>query len=81
MGSVEKKLLGVASGTVGTMRSCGMTLSLGIVMILFSIYIGDVQITAEYYPAFLKSFRTMFMISAALCFAGIFIQLAGRKSK
>jgi EmrB/QacA subfamily drug resistance transporter len=81
MGSVGKRLLGVASGTVATMRTCGMTLSMGIVMILFSIYIGKAQITPEYYPAFLVSMKVGFIISAALCFGGIFAQLAGRRAK
>jgi MFS family permease len=81
MGSVENKFLGVASGAIGTMRTSGMTLSLGIVMILFSIYIGKAQITPEYYPAFLTSVKVGFMVFAALCFGGVFSQLAGRKAK
>jgi EmrB/QacA subfamily drug resistance transporter len=80
MSSVEKKFFGVASGTMATMRSSGMTLSLGIVMILFSIYIGKAQITPEYYPAFLTSVKMGFVIFAALCFGGIFAQLAGRNA-
>jgi len=81
MSSVEKKFFGVASGTQGTMRACGMTLSMGIVMILFSIYIGEAQITPEYYPAFLTSTKVGFIIFAALSFGGIFAQLAGRKAR
>jgi len=63
------------------MRACGMTLSMGIVMILFSIYIGEAQITPEYYPAFLTSTKVGFIIFAALSFGGIFAQLAGRKAR
>jgi EmrB/QacA subfamily drug resistance transporter len=79
MGSVEKKFFGVASGTLATMRTCGMTLGMGIIMILFSLYIGKVQITPEYYPAFLVSMKVGFIIFAALCFGGVFAQLAGRR--
>ncbi|HEY78283.1 MAG TPA: MFS transporter [Dehalococcoidia bacterium] len=79
MSSVEKKFFGVASGTQATMRSCGMTLSIGIVLILFSIYIGNAQITPEYYPAFLTTVKLGFTIFGALCFGGIFAQLAGRQ--
>jgi len=79
MSSVENRFLGVASGTVATMRSIGMMLSMGIVMILFSIYIGQAEITPEYYPAFLTSAKVGFIIFTALCFGGIFIQLAGKK--
>jgi len=81
MGSVDKKYLGVAAGVVATMRTSGMTLSIGIVMILFSVYIGKAQITPEYYPAFLTSVKVSFVIFTALCFGGIFAQLAGRKAK
>ena len=81
MGSVDKRFLGVASGTLATMRHGGMVLSMGIVMILFAIYIGGVQITPEYYPDFLVSAKVAFIIFAALCFGGIFVQLAGRKAK
>ena len=79
MGSVEKKFFGVASGTLATMRTCGMTLGMGIIMILFSLYIGNVQITPEYYPAFLVSMKVGFIIFAVLCFGGVFAQLAGRR--
>jgi len=81
MGSVEKRFLGIASGTIGTMRTIGMMLSLGIVMILFSIYIGEAQITPDTYPAFLLSTRVAFAVLAAICFGGIFAQLAGRRAR
>ena len=80
IGSVDSRFLGVASSTVATMRSCGMMLSLGIVMIVFSVYIGHAQITPEYYPAFLTSVKVGFIIFAALCFLGIITQLAGKKA-
>ncbi len=72
MGSVEKRFLGVASGVWGTMRTSGMVMSLSIVMILFSLYIGKAEITPEYYPAFLASTKMGFKIFAVLCFGAIF---------
>jgi MFS family permease len=77
MGSVDRKLLGVASGTIGTMRSTGMMLSMGIAMILFSIYMGQTQISPVIYPAFLTSLKVAFTIFSALCLVGVFAQLAG----
>jgi hypothetical protein len=62
------------------MRTGGMILSMGIVMILFSVYIGDAEITPEYYAAFLTSVRVAFTVFVAICFAGIFAQLAGRRA-
>ncbi len=79
MGSVEKKFYGVASATLSTMRQIGMILSMVIVMLLFALYIGRVQITPEYYAAFLQSVRMAFIISAILCFFGIFASLARGK--
>jgi len=76
MGSVERKFYGVASGTLGTMRLTGQAFSMGMVLLLFALYIGRVQITPEYYPLFLKSMKIAFSISAALCFAGIFASIA-----
>lgn len=80
MGSVDRRFFGVAAGTQGTMRSTGMMMSMGIVMILFSVNIGGAGITPDTYPAFLTSMRYSFIIFAVLCFVGIFAQLVGDKS-
>jgi len=40
MGSIEKKFLGVAAGTLGTMRNTGMMVSMGIMMIIFPFHSG-----------------------------------------
>jgi MFS family permease len=79
MGAVERRWYGVASATVGTMRTIGMMLSLGIATLIFALQIGRVQITPEYYGAFLASVRIAFSIFAAACFGGIFASLARGK--
>lgn len=79
MSSVERKVYGVASGITATMRMTGQMLSMGIVMLLFALYIGRVQITPKYYPLFLKSTRIAFVTFAILCFVGIFASLARGK--
>ncbi len=76
MSSVEKKYYAVASGTLGTMRLTGQMFSMVLSLMLFSIFIGPVQITPQYYPLFLKSVRAAFIICAALCFVGIFVSIA-----
>jgi EmrB/QacA subfamily drug resistance transporter len=76
MSSVENRFYGVSSATLATMRQVGMMLSMGVAMLLFSVYIGRVQITPEYYNAFLTSVRVAFIIFACLCFGGIFASLA-----
>ncbi len=79
MSCVEKRSYGVASATLATMRQVGMMLSMGIAMVIFSIYIGRVEITPEYYSAFVSGLKIAFVIFAALCFAGIFASLARGK--
>jgi len=80
MGSVDRKSYGVASGMLGTMRLTGQAISMGMALLLFALYIGRVQITPEYYPLFLKSMRTAFIIMAAICFGGIFASIARGKT-
>lgn len=79
MSSVEKKYYGVASGTLGTMRMTGQMLSMGIVMLILSVYVGRVKITPEYYGLFLKSARTAFAIFSVLCIGGVFASLSRGK--
>jgi EmrB/QacA subfamily drug resistance transporter len=76
MSSIEKRFYGVASGTLGTMRATGMMLSMGMVMLIFALYIGRTQITPSNYPLFIKSVKAAFLIFSALCLAGIFASLS-----
>ena len=76
MGSVKKRFYGVASATVGTMRLIGQMLSMGVAMLIFSIFIGNVQIVPGNYPALLTSIKVAFTIFTILCFIGIFASLA-----
>jgi EmrB/QacA subfamily drug resistance transporter len=76
MSSVENRYYGVASGALGTMRVIGMVLSMGMIILIFSIYIGKVQITSEYYPLFLRCVRMAFTFLAILCCGGILASLA-----
>ncbi len=79
MSSVSKRVYGVASGTLATMRLLGQMLSMGFAMMLFAIYIGPVQITAEYYPQFIESLHTGFLFFTLLCSAGILCSLVRGK--
>lgn len=76
MSSIEPRFYGVASGALGTMRTTGMMFSMGMVMLIFTLYIGRVQITPPYYPSFIKSVRVAFSIFCVLCLAGIFASLS-----
>ena len=76
MGSVEKRFYGVASAMVSTMRLLGQMLSMGLALMVFALFIGNVRITPVQYPALLNSIHTVFLICTALCFLGIFVSLA-----
>lgn len=76
MSSVEKQFYGVASATLGTMRLTGQMFSMGIAMMIFSIYMGKVKITPEHYAGFLISVRTAFAVFALLCSIGVLASLA-----
>lgn len=76
MSSVENRHLGVASGVVGTMRMVGQMMSMGIAMMLISLYIGEQTINPATYPGLISGMRTGFLIFSILSVFGIFASLA-----
>ncbi len=75
MGSVKKRYLGIASGTVATMRLLGQMVSMAIAMVVFAIFIGREPISPANYGEFLKSVRLSFLIFSILCTLGILFSL------
>jgi EmrB/QacA subfamily drug resistance transporter len=75
MSSVDKRYLGVASGMNGTMRLVGQIFSMGIVMMLFSLFIGPVVITPESFPQFMTSLHYAFLIFTVLSIFGVVASL------
>jgi EmrB/QacA subfamily drug resistance transporter len=75
MSAVEKKYYGVASGTLGTMRLVGQMLSMGIAMIVLSVFVGRVEITPTVTSQLLTSIKVGFSIFTVLCLCGIFFSL------
>jgi len=76
MSSVERRFLGVASGSAGTMRVLGQLFSMGIATLVLALIMGRVPITAAVYPQLIKSIRITLMIFSGLTFAGIFASLS-----
>lgn len=79
MSSVEKKYLGIASGSLGTMRMIGQMFSMGIAMMLFSLFIGKTEINPSNLVQLLKAIKVTFGVNSILCFIGIFASLARGK--
>lgn len=76
MGSVDRRFYGTASASVGTVRLIGQTLSLGIATLIFSVILGEVNITPDIYPDLMTSIQIAFAIAAGLCGIGIGFSLA-----
>jgi len=76
MSSVEKKYYGIASSALSSMRNIGMMLSMGIVMMIFNIYLGSKVINAASSGEFLASMRTAFILFSILSLLGIFASLS-----
>ncbi|MGI6144294.1 MAG: MFS transporter [Clostridia bacterium] len=72
MTAVEKKEYGVASAVLGTMRIVGQSLSMVLMTLVTSIYLGQVNISPVYSELITKSTRVSFLIFALICCGGIF---------
>jgi EmrB/QacA subfamily drug resistance transporter len=81
MSSVEKRYLGTASATLGTMRLTGQMFSMAIAAMAIHVFIGDSVIGKNNIPEFMQSVRIIFIVFAVLCLLGVFASLArGKKS-
>jgi EmrB/QacA subfamily drug resistance transporter len=81
MSSVTPRFYGVVAATVGTMRSMGQIISMGITVIVMTLTMGRVIISPTYYPAFLTSTQITFGILTALSFAGILASFYGSRTR
>ncbi len=82
MSSVSRKNYGVASALVGTMRTVGQTLSLGLVTLLFAVLLGDLSTESiDYEPLFMKSSQIAFIIFVVVCVVSlVFSYLRGKNN-
>lgn len=62
MGSVDSKIYGMASSAFSTMIYLGQTLSLALMLFIFAIYLGQVEINTSNYQVFLDSMRMAFLV-------------------
>ncbi|MFA4934331.1 MAG: MFS transporter [Candidatus Methanoperedens sp.] len=78
MGSLPKEQLGIAAGTLGTMRNMGMVIGVAVSGAVFSnryVYYGNVE------SSFLPAFRDTYIVSAIICGIAVLISLVRSKSK
>jgi len=76
MGSVENRYIGLASGTVATMRLVGQMLSMGIGTMVIHVFIGTGTINASNHKQFILSASVTFAIFVALSVLGVWASLA-----
>ncbi|MFZ5978997.1 MAG: MFS transporter [Candidatus Zixiibacteriota bacterium] len=79
MSAVERRYFGVAGAMVSAMRQIGMMVSMGIVMLILALLLGQAEIEPENFGAFVNSMKIAFIVFAVLCFGGIFASLARGK--
>ena len=76
MGSVERRYLGVASASVGTMRVVGQSISIGVATMVMAVIVGRHDIMPADYPHLLTAVRITFGILSAMCLLGIATSMA-----
>jgi len=77
MCSVDKKDFGTASAMLSTMRQLGMVTSTFIATIAITSFVGGIEIAYAPKSLLVAGIGEAFVISAILCFIGVFLLLAG----
>ncbi len=81
MGSVTKREYGCASAMTAMMRSFGMMLSMGAVLVVFAVVMGSTTVTPVIFPEFLLSMQLLFLAFAVLSVLGVFLSLGRNKGR
>jgi EmrB/QacA subfamily drug resistance transporter len=79
MSSIERRHYGVAGAMVGSMRQLGMMFSMGILMMLLALVLGQSAVEPSNYDRFVTACRIAFLVFAGLSVIGIFASLARGK--
>lgn len=76
MGCVPPTMLGVASGTLATMRNLGMITGVALTSAVYSSRLNSYSLTFSTRMATVHAFRDAFIIAAAICALGILTSAA-----
>jgi MFS family permease len=79
VGSMSQENYGMASATQSTMIYAGQTFSLGILLLIFTGFLGATQITSANFDVFLMSLKTAFTIFAVFSGVGLVLSFFMRK--
>lgn len=75
MNSVQEKYYGVASATITTMRGFGGSLGMSIVLVILTLYLGNIDMVHMNNESFITSSKLIFIILSLLYLTGIIIML------
>lgn len=81
LGSVEKKDIPIASASLSTVRTIGQSFSLGLLTLIFSFVMGNVQILPSNYNLLVQSSQITMIFSTIFCVIAVILSLVGVKSK
>lgn len=77
MSSIPEEQAPYASATQITLRSCGQTMSLGLLTLICTFIMGSLPLSHEYADLFVNSFNMIALICAALCIIAIAFSIWG----
>lgn len=80
MGSVNPEDTSSASAILSAVRVIGQTISLGILTVVFSLFMGNVAISSAYYGLIMQSSHLICLISIFACIIAVISSLVGLKS-
>jgi EmrB/QacA subfamily drug resistance transporter len=79
MGSVERRYVGFASGSISTVRMVGMAISIAVATLIMAVIVGRHDIQPADYPNLLTAVRTTFAIFTGVCALSIVASLTRGK--
>jgi EmrB/QacA subfamily drug resistance transporter len=79
MGSVEPRYVGFAAASTSTVRTVGMSISIGAATLIMSAIVGRHEIQPTDYPNLLTAVRTTFAIYTAVCALSVVASLVRGK--
>lgn len=79
MGSVDKRYVGFASGSISTVRTIGISISIAGATMVMALIVGRHEITPADYPNLLTAVRTSFAVFTALSALTVLVSLVRGK--
>lgn len=80
IGSVDQKYYGTASSMIATMRTVGMLISMTIITVVFSFFMGDAPLSASNNLEFMSSMHVTMIVFSLMSVMGIGFSMNRNKS-